>query len=294
MAQPIPIAMTDFGGFVLLGLVLCLGIFIQAASGFAAGLLIISALVWVGYSIPEAQASLLVATVPQNLWSVWLLRDSIEPRRIAWPAIGRIACLPLGIIALTELESYSMDSIKQVVGGVMLAVTLAIIWVRPMPRAGLHWGWAWLAFPLSGFLQGLVGMGGPAMVLWVQAHDWDTWRSRGFMFAMYSVSLIPALGLLVYAFGNRVTGPALFSAAMTPLLLVATSLGIQAGTRLGQHRLRRVTLGLLLILGALSLASPMLPSANRPRWTEGPRNVSNQGSTAIEPPGSDNRPDGLP
>ncbi len=43
-------------------------IFIQAAAGFAAGLLIVSVLSWYGYPIPEAQAALIVATIPQNCW----------------------------------------------------------------------------------------------------------------------------------------------------------------------------------------------------------------------------------
>ena len=54
--------MFDIQTFLILGLVLSLGTFVQAASGFAAGLLIISVLVWLGYGIPEAQVALLIAT----------------------------------------------------------------------------------------------------------------------------------------------------------------------------------------------------------------------------------------
>lgn len=43
--------------------ILCAGIFVQAAAGFAAGLVIVPALLWFGYSIPAAQCSLLVATI---------------------------------------------------------------------------------------------------------------------------------------------------------------------------------------------------------------------------------------
>ena len=38
--------------------ILCAGIFVQAAAGFAAGLLIVPALLWCGYSIPAAQCAL--------------------------------------------------------------------------------------------------------------------------------------------------------------------------------------------------------------------------------------------
>jgi uncharacterized membrane protein YfcA len=251
--------MNEWMSLLLLAIVLCAGIFAQAASGFAAGLLIVSTLVWFGYPIPEAQASLIVATIPQNIWGVWKFRDSIEVRQIAWPATARLACLPIGIAVLDAMESLPMETMKQVVGGIMLTITLLICFLNPKPRTQLHWGWSWIAFPVSGFLQGLVGMGGPAMVLWVQAHDWDTKRTRGFLFAMYLVSMLPALAMLYFAFGTRIIEPSLIAALLTPLLLVSTSLGLRAGTRLGRQRLRKLTLCILILIGCLAVASPWLP-----------------------------------
>jgi uncharacterized membrane protein YfcA len=57
-------------------------------------------------------------------------------------------------------DHLSPARIKQLVGGLMLAITLAIIAFQLRPRERLHPAWAWLTFPLSGILQGLVGMGG--------------------------------------------------------------------------------------------------------------------------------------
>jgi len=250
--------MNDFDSLLPLAIVLCAGIFAQAASGFAAGLLIVSTLVWFGYPIPEAQVSLIVATIPQNVWGVWKFRESVDVKQVAWPAAARLASLPIGIATLHAIESLPMQTLKQIVGGVMLAITLAVCVINPRPRERLHWGWGVAAFPVSGFLQGLVGMGGPAMVLWVQAHDWDTKRSRGFLFTMYLLSVIPALAILYFTFGDRVIEPSLIAAALTPFLLIATSLGLRAGTWLGRDRLRRVTLGILILVGIVSLLSPFL------------------------------------
>lgn len=239
-------------------LIVCAGIFVQAAAGFAGGLVIVPALLWCGYSLPEAQISLLVATIPQNGLGVWALRDSIDPRKVMWPAIGRVSMLPLGAWCLLSMESLNMDTVRQIVGAVVLVITVATMVVRPQPRASLHPGWAWLAFPTSGFMQGLVGMGGPMMVFWVQAHDWSTKQARGFMFAMYAVSIPPAIGILYCFFGNRIIAPSLTALAMIPLLLVATHFGLQVGTKLGRKRLRAVTLGILLLLGLAGLAAPIL------------------------------------
>jgi uncharacterized membrane protein YfcA len=241
-------------------LILFFGIFVQSSAGFAAGLIIMPSLIWCDYSIPEAQASLLVATVPQNIFGVWSLRRSISAQRVALPGLTRILFFPIGCLLLVQLQAFPVDRIRQVVGGTVLLATLAIILFKPKPQASLHWGWSWLVFPVSGLLQGLVGMGGPAMVFWVQAHDWDSRQMRGFLFAMYLISLFPALVLLYYFFGQKIVQPVLVSMAVVPLLLLATYLGLKFGDWLGRERLRRITLALLLVIGFVGVASPFFSS----------------------------------
>jgi hypothetical protein len=220
--------------------------------------MIVPALLWCGYTIPAAQCSLLVATIPQNIWGVWSLRDSITPRQVAWPGVGRLTFFPIGVWVLQSMESLQIDTIRQLVGAVVLVVTVAIMIFRPKPREKLHPIWAVLAFPASGFMQGLVGMGGPMMVFWVQAHDWGTRKSRAFLFMMYLISILPALAILYLFFGNRIVSAGLVAATMIPLLLVVTYFGLNLGTRLGRQRLRRVTLGLLFLMGLAGLAAPLL------------------------------------
>lgn len=256
--------MFDLATFSTLAIVLALGTFIQSASGFAAGLLIISVLVWLGYPIPEAQIALWMATIPQNVWGVWSFRDAIDWRQIAWPTIGRLSLMPVGIGVLWWMdERLSAERIKQVIGGVMLVITLAIILCRVRPRSRLHPAWAWLAFPTSGFLQGLVGMGGPAMVLWVQAHDWDTRKSRGFLFSLYLTGLFPAMAMIFWTFGQRVGPSALMTLLLIPVLWWVTVQGLKVGTWLGRERLRRLTLALLLFVAVISLVAPLIGRGTR-------------------------------
>ncbi|MGB7346600.1 MAG: sulfite exporter TauE/SafE family protein [Pirellulaceae bacterium] len=239
-----------------LALILFVGIFVQSSAGFAAGLIIVPSLLWFGFTIPEAQASLLVATIPQNIGGVWTLRKSVSVKRVAVPGITRIAFFPLGCLLLVGLQSFPIDRVKQVVGGVVLIATLAIILFKPKPQISLHPVWGWLAFPVSGLLQGLVGMGGPAMVFWVQAHDWEPREMRGFLFSMYLISLLPAMLVLYLFFGDTIIQPALVAAMVIPLLLLATYLGLRFGDWLGRQRLRKITLGLLLVIGLAGIASP--------------------------------------
>ena len=244
--------------FAPLCLILCGGIFVQAAAGFAAGLFIIPALLWFGYPLPEAQASLLVATIPQNIWGIYWLRDSIPVKTVVLPATGRVLFLPVGAALLVTLDAFPDVRVRQVVGAFVILITVAIIIFRPKPRPKIHPIWAVFAFPLSGFFQGLVGMGGPAMVFWVHAHDWDTRRMRGFLFAMYLISIGPALAILYYYFGDRIIGPSVVAAMLIPLLVAVTGAGLKFGSWLGRVRLRRVTLALLLLVGVAGLAAPLL------------------------------------
>ncbi len=239
-------------------LILCMGIFVQSAAGFAAGLLIVPALLWCGYGIPEAQCSLLVATIPQNIWGVWTLRDSITAKQVTWPGMGRVLFLPVGAMTLVALETLDKTTIRQFVGAAVLTATLAIMVFRPQPQERLKPIWSMIVFPLSGFFQGLVGMGGPVMVFWVQAHDWGTRQMRAFMFSMYLISIGPALGILYWLFRDRIIQPGVIAVLMIPLLLLVTFFGLKFGTWLGRRRLRRLSLILLLMMGVAGLAAPWI------------------------------------
>ena len=96
------------------------------------------------------------------------------------------------------------------------------------------------------------------MVLWVQAHDWGTERIRAFLFVMYLLSIPPIMGLLYFAFGNRITSSVVKAFLILPLLVGVTWLGLRFGSWLGRQRLRRITMGLLLIIGAIGLFAPLV------------------------------------
>ena len=222
-------------------------------------MLIIPTLLWMGYLIPEASVALLVATVPQNLFGVYALRDSIDRRTIFWPGIARVVFFPLGIIVLVAIEQmFPVVRIRQIVGAVVLTATLSTMLYRPVPRERISPIWAWIAFPISGFLQGLVGMGGPAMVFWVTAHDWSARKIRAFLFSMYLISLPPAFVVMFAFFGERLVNPAFIATTAIPILLLVTYGGLQFGNWLGRRRLRRVTLGLLIFVGLVGLAAPWI------------------------------------
>ena len=238
--------------------VVCAGIFVQSATGFAGGLVIIPLMLWAGHGVPEAQTAMLTATIPQNLLGIFQFRDTINTREMALPALLRFAAMPVGVATLVYVEGLPVDAVRQLVGGVVIGCVLLLMYVSPKPRSHVPIQWTLLAFLSSGYFVGLTGTGGPMMVLWVQAHEWSTRRSRSFLFVMYLLSIPPILFMLWLTFGDRVTRAFCSAVTLIPLLLLVTRIGLQVGTRLGRERLRRVTMWLLLLIGFLGLISPLL------------------------------------
>lgn len=239
-------------------LVMCLGIFTQAATGFAGGLVIMPLMLWAGHGIPEAQAALLTATIPQNLLGIFQFRRKLPGRDLLLPGALRLAFIPLGVAALYLMDSFPVERVRQLVGLVVVICVVLLLAFQPKPREKLHPAWTWLAFSVSGFFAGCTGTGGPFMVLWVQAHDWGTQRIRAFLFGMYLISIPPILGLLYWTFGNRITATCLNAMVLLPLLLCVTWVGLRVGSWLGRQRLRRITMGILLMIGALGVLAPVL------------------------------------
>lgn len=243
--------------FLLFSLIVSAGVFTQSAAGFAAGLVMIPLMGYAEFGIPEAQAVLLVATIPQNLLGLYQFRASIHVNEVVWPATLRFLAFPAGLATLCWVEALPPFRIKQILGAVILVCVALLCAVEPRDRQKMAGKWTLLAFLSSGFFAGLTGTGGPMMVLWVQAHRWSTERSRAFLFALYLVYSGPVLIALWWQFGDRVLGAIVSLILLLPILLLVSKLGLRFGTWLGRRRLRQITMALLTVIGLAGLlASP--------------------------------------
>jgi hypothetical protein len=231
---------------------------VQATVGFAAAMFGLPLLLWAGNDLMESQVLLVTAMFPQNVFSLWKLRRSIDLREVAWPATIRIAALPLGIAGLAVVMTWPTGRIHQFVG-VLILVALGI-----QALVGIQWPtarkplWMGLVFGGSGILQGISGMSGPPMVLWVHAQRYSHDHARAFLFAMYITNFIPQILLLWWKFGSPVLQAMQVGVLALPLVLVCAGLGLRLGTWLGDRWLRSVTFALLLWIGLSSLLEPWL------------------------------------
>ncbi len=247
--------------------ILSLAAFVQATVGFAAALFGLPLMLWVGNDLVSSQIMIITAMLPQNILAVWKLRHSIDYTEVLLPAAIRIGALPIGVAGLAVVMTWSAAGINQLVGVIILfAVAIqALVGIEWKSAKQLHW--LLITFGGSGILQGLSGMSGPPMVLWVHGQRYSADRARAFLFAMYISNFIPQLGLLWWRFGIPVIHSALIALLSLPVVLLGAMLGIRLGSALGDRWLRPITYACLIALALTSLLQPILTATVYP-WVQ--------------------------
>ncbi len=249
--------------------ILAAAAFVQATVGFAAALFGLPLLLWAGNDLMQAQVLIITAMLPQNIFAVWKLREHLNWREIMWPAIIRISALPVGIAGLSSVMTWSSAAVNQLVGVIILGA------IALQSLVGVEWKgarrphWLFITFGGSGILQGLSGMSGPPMVLWVHGQRFSANHARAFLFAMYISNFPPQVALLYSRFGNDVLQAVQTATLAIPLVLVAAALGLRLGTRLGDKWLRPVTYACLIALAISSIVEPWLVDTVFPFFTSG-------------------------
>lgn len=246
-------------------IILGVAAFVQATVGFAAALFGLPLLLWAGNSLLEAQLMIITAMLPQNFLSVYKLRSSIHYREIIAPAAIRIAGMPIGVLGLVYVLTWSAASINQLVGAIILVAVSLQALVGIEWKSARHPFWMVTTFGGSGILQGLAGMSGPPMVLWVHGQRYSVDRARAFLFAMYLTNFPPQVLLLWWKFGSGVFQVIAAALLSLPLVLATTLLGLRLGSWLGERWLRPLAYAVLLWLALVSLLDPWLHSAIYPK-----------------------------
>jgi uncharacterized membrane protein YfcA len=244
--------------YFLLGAILLAGSTLQGIVGFASGLFSIPLMLLADVPLEHAIAVNLVASTVQSLLGVWRLSESLPWRTTLRPIAIRFVTLPLGGLLLYATRDWDHAVIKQIIGGILLAAVAAQACWRVKPREKLHSAWEWLAFSLSGTSAGFCGMGGPPMVLWVLAHQWDSARVRAFLFYLFVGGMPPQAAMMLWLFGLPILKTFGFAVLLTPFTASGALLGIAIGNRLPVERLRMLTFVVLLLIAVSAIASPWL------------------------------------
>jgi len=244
---------------LLIALCVCSGAVVQAMIGFGGGLVAIPLLLWAGLDLPDALGVMTASVSMQLTFKVARYWAEID-WPVIWPmARARAVGYVPGLVVLSILAESSQSFIKQVIGGVVLIALIMQLMARITPRDRVAAGWTWLAGTTSGFSAGCVGIGGPPVVLWVMAHNWPPKKARLYLWTTFWVLMPLGMVPMLFMFDTkRMLIHMGIGAAMTPLVLLGTSVGLFVGHRIPARQLRWSMIALLVVLGVWSILGPMV------------------------------------
>lgn len=240
----------DLTTIILTGTVLGMAAVVQGAVGFGYALFATPLLVWLGLPLERVIVLVAVGSMTQSLFGVHRLHASI-PWRLAWGATAfRVVWLVVGLFILKNLITLDPRHIRFAVGAILcLLVCIQVVWT-PKPVERVHWICTATAFSASGLLAGIVGMGGPPLVLWTMAHDWPPEKIRGFYFATFLTFIPIMIGMMcLLPWFGPLWISVLTGFAFAPLIYLGSRVGLALGHRLSKKRLSALARACLMATG---------------------------------------------
>ncbi len=251
--------------------------FLQGVIGFGAGAFGIPVLfLYAGFPIQTAIAAITIASMTQSGLGAWKLHRSIKWRSTLRPGLIRILFILPGVLLLqwlmavddgsvTKVVAESMaderkQMIQQLLGVILILIVVCKRYVKIDAQKELSAKWEIIAFSISGVMLGFVGMGGPAVAIWVMFQPWTAKQSRGFLFAMLFYGMIPLALILAWKFGESSIDGLILGTLGLPIVFIGTSVGIRIGNRLDRKKLKSYALLTLFLIGISALLRPLFMS----------------------------------
>ena len=250
----------DVTEIVAIALTLGAGSLLQSAVGFGFGLFVVPLLLLItDLAIYNSIGLMAAAGLTQSVVSVIHLRRHIDWKALLPLMVVGLIGLQLGVWLQDALSSLDKASLRQIVGGIQLATLLAFLLLKVEPQDRVHVLWGIAALLLGGVIAGCAGMGGPFIVLWVAAHRWSNFKMRASILVLIA-SMIPfQIGFLTWQFATQVLRFTLIGFLYLPLVLAGTAVGLWIGSRIPTKQLRRLMIGILFLVAAISILRPMVP-----------------------------------
>ena len=236
---------------------------LQGVIGFGAGAFGIPILYFSGFEIETAMAAITIASMAQSGIGAWKLSEAISWRSTVRPGLIRILFILPGVYLLEYLKVFgdpeeSRQLIQQSIGIVLILIVVAKGFIKLEAKENLPVIWEYIAFSISGVMLGFIGMGGPAVALWVMCQPWDAKQSRGFLFAMLFYGMIPLAFILDLRFGQTATLGLILGTLALPIVFLGTEIGIRIGNKLNRKKLQGYALVALFLIGMSAILKPYL------------------------------------
>lgn len=214
------LGLVKFEDVLILAVILFASI-LQGFSGFGYGLVLMTVL---PFFLPVKSATVItsVSVIFICLYMVWQNRNHLNPRLIIFPMIGSFLFIPFGVFLLNFLNE---EILKIVLGVLLILVSLFYLVrenrdlkIRVTKRNGA------LSGMVSGTLGGMLGIGGPPLVIYFIQAAGDKYEYKASLDSIFLLASIYRSFWLLF-FGN-------ITKSMIPLLSGAIVAGL-IGTMIG-------------------------------------------------------------
>lgn len=182
-----------------------------------------------------------------------------ERAHVAWPALrwlitGAAIGTPLGVMFLTHAPA---DLTRIFVAAIVL-VAIAIIWLSPRGNWLEHGMTIFSGGLFSGVLNGGTALSGPPAVLVLLGGSLPTRTARATLIVFILISAIFAVALTALA-GLQGAATVSLAAAMLPSVIFGAATGVWLFKHLPERFYRATSLGVLLLIALITLASTIMP-----------------------------------
>ena len=240
-----------------IAIVLFVGGFIQSSAGFGFGLFALPLLLFLKLQLQEAVIMVIIGSAIQKIMGIRYFRKVINLREISPLIISGLAGLPIGLYLMFRVSGLQQSSIKQLIG-VLIIFMLIFRWsklIKSVIRVKAMW--TYIAGFLSGILNGFANIGGPPVVLWVLAQNWENRKMRATIIS-FSLFFVPfQIIIMIIIFGRTLYSPLFYSLVLSPSVLIGSWFGLKFGDRFSKKILEKYMELLLLIIALVSVLRPL-------------------------------------
>lgn len=235
----------EFLAFLILGAVA--GGFVNGLAGFGTSLFALGW--WLQILQPvQAVALVLVLSVASGLQGAWVVRKSIQPKRLAVFLVPALVGIPIGLQILRHID---VEVLKLVVAGFLLIYAVFFIARRNLPSMTRETPLADAAIGFAGGILGAVaGLSGALPTMWLTLRDWTRQQTRAVLQPFNIIVL--GISAVMLAFDGAFDRQTLMSLAIAlPATMLAAQAGLFVFGRLTDVQFRWLLVVLMLVSGTM-------------------------------------------
>ncbi len=222
------------------------------ATGFGTGLVCAPLLLLIGFPLAEVVAANLTIALFTRVAVAYRLREHIDRRRVTLLILGSVPGIVIG-----RAIGHLMDpSVLKMAAGLVAIAFAGYLFARPpgVATGGSRFG-GLVAGASGGFLATSISFNGVPPVLWLSRTDAEPLAFVADLAVYFVVGNLIAVPLLLidgsvpaYRLGGLLL-------AWLPVSLAGNALGLRLAGRLSRRVFRAVTLGLVVVTGAATVAT---------------------------------------